>query len=129
MYNVFVIRKGFTKTYHIIFDAFGVNKSLLGDEKFVFDLLYEIPNLVKMKILTGPHLVRDYDKGHEGFTGFAILDFSHISIHTFVKTQEIYIDVFSCKKFDYDEIREFLYKKVKVNPSQIETLEVKYPWE
>lgn len=122
-------RKSFTKTFHIIFDAFNVNKKLLADEKFVFNLLYEIPSLVKMKILTGPHLVRDYDKGHEGFTGFSIIDFSHISIHTFINTQEIYIDVFSCRKFDYSKIRDYLYRKLQVSPPQVETLEVKYPWE
>ena len=122
-------RKNYTKTYHIIFDAFGVEPKLLRSEEFVLKLLLEIPKLVGMKILSGPNLVRDYDKGHEGLTGFVIIDFSHISIHTFVDTKEIFVDIFSCKKFDYKKVRRYLYKELKVKPKQVETLEVKYSWE
>lgn len=121
--------KKFTKTYHIIFDAFGCDKKLINNEKFVFDLLCEIPKIIKMKILSGPNLVRDSDKLNPGISGFVIIDFSHISIHTFIKTKEIYIDIFSCKKFNYQKIRKYLYNKLKITPERVETLEVKYPWE
>lgn len=123
------MRKNYTKTHHIIFDAFKVQKRLLDNEEFALKLLLDIPKLVGMKILSGPNLVRDYDKGHEGITGFAIIDFSHISLHTFVKTREMFVDVFSCKKFDYEKVRKYLYKNLQVKPREVETLEVKYPWE
>ena len=123
------MRKNYTKTYHIIFDAFGVKKELLNNEKFILNLLLEIPSLIAMKILSGPNMVRDYHKGHEGITGFSIVDFSHISIHTFVSTREIFIDIFSCKKFNYNIVREYLYQNLQVKEKQVETLEVKYPWE
>ncbi|MBI2644313.1 MAG: S-adenosylmethionine decarboxylase [Candidatus Wildermuthbacteria bacterium] len=123
------MQRKYTKTYHIIFDAFGVNKKLLGDGKFVLNLLLEIPPILDMKILSGPNLVQDYDTGHEGFSGFEIIDFSHVSIHTFVDTQEAFIDIFSCKPFDYEKVRKYLYKILKIAPKQVETLEVKYPWE
>ena len=82
-----------------------------------------------MKILSGPNLVRDYDKDNLGISAFEIIDASHISIHTFTKTREAYIDIFSCRKFDYAKIRKYLFRKLKVKTSQVETLEVKYPWE
>ncbi len=124
-----IIRKKYTKTYHIIFDAFGVNKKLLNSEKFALGLLLEIPRIIRMKILAGPNLVRDYDKGHEGLSGFAIVDFSHVSIHTFVDTNEIFVDIFSCRPFEYKKARKYLYQKLRVKPIQVETFEVKYPWE
>ncbi len=124
-----IMRKNYTKTYHIIFDAFGVRRYVLNSERFVLQLLLEVPQLIDMKILAGPNIVRDYDKGHEGLSGFAIIDFSHISIHTFVSTREIFVDVFSCKPFDYGRVRRYLYRALKVAPKQVETLEVKYPWE
>lgn len=123
------MRRKYTRTYHIIFDAFGVNQKLLNDEKFAFQLLLKIPKLIKMKILSGPSIVRDYERGHQGITGFAIVDFSHISLHTFVDTKEIFIDVFSCRKFNYAKVRNYLYKVLDVRPAQVETLEVAYPWE
>lgn len=123
------MRKNYTKTYHIIFDAFGIKRTLLDDEEFAFKLLLEIPKMIGMRVLSGPNVIRDYDKVHPGITGFAIIDFSHISIHTFVNTREAFIDIFSCRPFDYDKTRNYLYKKLQVKPSQVETLEVKYPWE
>lgn len=121
--------KVITKTYHIIFDSFGCNRAFLNSEKFILELLFEIPKLINMRILSGPNLVRDYDRKNPGITGFAIIDYSHISIHTFVKTQEIFIDVFSCRKFDYKKIKQYLFRKLKIKLNQVETLEVKYPWE
>ena len=84
-----------TKTYHIIFDAIDCDEKLISDEKFVFKLLMEIPKLVNMKILVGPNLVRDYNPDNIGITGIAIISFSHISIHTFSKTREAFVDIFS----------------------------------
>lgn len=123
------MRKHYTKTYHIIFDAFGVNPKFLNDERFMTNILLELPPLMGMKILTGPSLVRDYSKHKPGITGFAIIDFSHISMHTFAKTREAFIDIFSCKPFAYDEARAYLLKQLRLKPHQVETLEVKYPWE
>ncbi|MFH1506041.1 MAG: S-adenosylmethionine decarboxylase [archaeon] len=118
-----------TKTYHIIFDARGCNPKRISDEKFVFKLLMDIPKLVDMKILVGPNMVRDYDLDNTGITGIAIISFSHISIHTFDKTGEVFIDVFSCKPFDYDKIRTYLFKALKVPSENVQTQEIKYPWE
>lgn len=118
-----------TKTYHIIFDAIGCDEKQIDDEEFVFKLLIEISKLLEMKILSGPNIVRDYSEDNSGITGFAIISFSHISVHTFIKTREIYIDVFSCKPFDYEKIRHYLFNTLKVKPEHVETLEVKYPWE
>ncbi len=122
-------RKQLTKTYHIIFDAVGCDKKMISNEKFVFKLLMDIPKLVNMKILVGPNLVRDYDPENTGITGVAIISFSHISIHTFDKTGEVFIDVFSCKPFDYKKIKSYLFQKLKVPPEKVNTQEVKYSWE
>jgi S-adenosylmethionine decarboxylase len=118
-----------SKTHHIIFDAIGCDEKLLDSEEFVFKLLLEIPKIIDMKILSGPNVIRDYRKENTGITGFAIISLSHISIHTFVETGEIYIDVFSCRPFDYQKVRQYLFDTLKIQPNQVETLEVKYPWE
>lgn len=121
-----------TPTFHIIFDAIGVDKELLDSDKFIFELIHEIPTLVGMKILSGPNMVRDHerpDNENPGISCFAIIDFSHISIHSFTKTKEILIDVFSCKKFDPQLIKRYLKKKLKINEKQFHCMIVKYPWE
>ena len=122
-------KKEITKTFHIIFDAIDCNKKMIGNEKFVFNLLMDIPKLVDMKILVGPNLVQDYDPDNLGITGIAIISFSHISIHTFIATGEVFIDIFSCKKFDYKKIKKYLHKKLKIEANKVQTQEIKYPWE
>lgn len=118
-----------TKTYHIIFDAIGCDKNLLDSEDFIFKLLMEIPKLVGMKVLSGPHITRDYNPDNIGLSAFALISFSHVSLHTFPKTKEIYVDIFSCRPFDYQKVRQYLFDTLKVASDQVETLEVKYPWE
>ena len=121
--------KHLQKTYHIIFDAIGCDKKRIGNEKFVFKLLIDIPKLVNMKILVGPNLVRDYNSNNAGITGVAIISFSHITIHTFDKTGQVFVDVFSCKPFDYKKIKSYLFKKLKIPKNKVQTQEIKYPWE
>lgn len=117
------------KTCHIIFDVIDCNKKMIGDEKFVFNLLMDIPRLINMKILAGPNIVKDYNRKNAGITGIAIVSFSHISIHTFCKTGEIFIDIFSCRPFNYKKIKYYLFQKIKVAPEKVQTQEIKYPWE
>jgi S-adenosylmethionine decarboxylase len=64
-------------------------------EKFIKELADEID----MKILHGP-VVAEGIPENPGLSGFAIIDYSHISIHTFTNSNETLIDVFSCKPYD-----------------------------
>ncbi len=124
-----ITKRGLTINYHIIFDAIDCDKKMIGNEKFVFNLLMDIPKLVGMKILVGPNLVRDYDSDNLGITGIAIINFSHISIHTFTATGEVFVDIFSCRPFDYNKIKDYLHKKLKITAGKVQTQEIKYPWE
>lgn len=117
------------KTYHIIFDVIGAKSELLRNEDFVFHLLLDVPKIVNMKVLAGPSLVRDYDKTNLGISGFAIISFSHISIHTFSSTGVALVDIFSCKPFDKEKVRKYLFEKFQVKDEDVCTMEVLYPWE
>ena len=121
-------KKELTKTFHIIFDAIDCDKEMISDEKFIFNLLLEIPKLIEMKILSGPNIIKDYDQKNLGITGFAIISYSHISIHTFTKTREIFVDIFSCKEFDYQKVRTYLYNKLNISEHKVQTQEINYPW-
>lgn len=68
---------------------------------------------VGMQVIGGPLVVRGEMKDNEGWTAVAILDFSHLSVHTWdrVSPALIEFDLFSCKDFDLnkvlDKINEF----------------------
>jgi S-adenosylmethionine decarboxylase len=78
-----------------------------------------------MKILHGPVIVEGIPT-NPGLSGFAIIDFSHISIHTFSETNEVCVDVFSCKPFDYKELHRFVKEYLELEDKDIKCGIVNY---
>jgi len=70
-------------------------------------VLRELPSLIGMKVLDGPHLVEGVPE-NPGLTGFVIIDKSHISVHTFTETGTASIDVYSCMPFNAKKAVSFL---------------------
>jgi len=73
----------------------------------------DVISRVGMNVISGPHVVYSDMVDNEGFTAVAVLDFSHLSIHTWDKVDPALIefDLFSCKDFDVnlvlDKLNEF----------------------
>jgi len=65
---------------------------------------------VGMKLIGGPLVVYSDMKGNEGYTAVAILDFSHLAIHTWdnISPALIEFDLFSCKDFDINLVMKRL---------------------
>ena len=100
--------------YHLIVDIQPHGLPAI-EGSFVDRLLRELSRLVNMKILSGPHVVPGVDE-NPGFTGFVIIDFSHISIHTFSNYGLVMVDIFSCKEFSQDSVIEYLADLFNVEP-------------
>ncbi len=62
-----------------------------------------------------------------GITGFAIIDFSHISVHTFTAEHEVCVDIFSCKPYDYEKVRNYVMSELNLTQGSVKYVEVKYP--
>ena len=84
-------------------------------------ILTELPPLIKMKILDGPHIVKGFPE-NPGWTGFVIIDKSHIAIHTFYKEKTISIDVFSCKTFNKSTVSNYLEKNLPLTKMNTQML-------
>ena len=99
-----------TKRFHNIFDLENCNEKI-GNRDELRQLVQKIATSVDMKILEGPIVAEVVDIS-PGFSALAIIDFSHISIHTFTKYREALVDVFSCKEYDREKVlsvvKEFL---------------------
>ena len=82
-------------------DGYGGNKIKLNDDKLVKKCLNELPDLLGMHKLSKPHIF--FAKGNDkkdpgGWSGFVIIEESHISIHTFPLRKFLSADVYSCKE-------------------------------
>ncbi|MBI4059164.1 S-adenosylmethionine decarboxylase [Candidatus Microgenomates bacterium] len=88
--------------YHIIIHANGVNNDSLTDKEGLTNFLNILPGKINMSILNPPVVVEGIP-ANPGLSGFVIIDFSHISIHTFTEYNQVMVDIFSCKPYDQED--------------------------
>ncbi|MBM3292412.1 S-adenosylmethionine decarboxylase proenzyme [Candidatus Bathyarchaeota archaeon] len=103
---------------HLIID--GVSTKPM-EKATVNDVLNELPGKIDMKILAGPLVVAG-KPANPGWTGFVIIDKSHISIHTFSTSNLVSVDVFSCMFFDVNIVKDYLLEKLNLNKLNIQVI-------
>ena len=93
---------------HLVVDAFVADSERLGDVAAIFDLLDTLPERIGMTKIAPPYVFRYSGVKPEdwGVTGVVIIAESHISIHTFAEHRRFHLDVFSCKPFDVEMVRQ-----------------------
>jgi len=103
---------------HITIDGYGGDPKRLDSEEAVLSCLSEMCDVLKMRALTKPMVVRAPDnhiKDPGGWSGFVIIAESHISIHTFPKRRFLSADVYTCQNgIDSDFIVSYFKKKFKL---------------
>lgn len=101
--------KGLVKKFHLGIDAF-TQKNI--DENLIKKVLLDLPKLMEMKTLTKPIVCKG--KTLSGYTGFIIIEESHIAIHHFSSQYRIWIDTLSCKSFDKNSVIDYLKKELGI---------------
>ena len=87
---------------HITIDGFGGDREMLASVDMIRDLLDRYPGEIEMTKISQPQVWRYVgDKPEDwGVSGFVLIAESHITIHTFVEHEQVWVDIFSCKAFD-----------------------------
>lgn len=95
---------------HLILDLNECNPEKLKNFDLIFDILNELPDKIGMTKITQPYVFKYSGLVPEdkGITGFVVIAESHISIHTFQEKDYVFIDLFSCKNFDYEYAQKYL---------------------
>lgn len=114
------------RRYHIIIDAFDCNNEVLSNKSKIEAIIRSLADLCGMTILHGPVVLEGVPE-NPGITGFAIIDFSHISIHTFTAEKEACVDIFSCKPYNYEQVKKFIMKELDLTEESLKYIEVQYP--
>jgi len=80
------------------------------DEEQTISWMKKLIKTIDMNILAGPYSSQVSKKGNKGLSGVAIIDTSHISIHTWDEQQPalIQLDVYSCKEFKKADVIDCL---------------------
>lgn len=103
--------------YHIIIHANNVDNDSLTDKEGLTTFLNELPGKIGMNVLHPPVVVEGIPE-NPGLSGFVIIDFSHISIHTFTQHRQALVDIFSCKPYDQADAAQSVLDYFKVPQDQ-----------
>jgi len=80
-----------TKRFQSLYDVDACNDNI-DDPAKLKKLIREIVETIGMRIVIGP-FVADGSPVAPGATAIAIVDLSHISVHTFTESRQAFVDV------------------------------------
>jgi S-adenosylmethionine decarboxylase len=121
----------------LIFDAYGCEFQVLNSKKACEVILNKCAELAGMRKILDPVVVKASPntavggKDPGGYSGFLIIQESHISIHTFAKRGFVTMDVYSCKEFSSEAVIGYLKTVFKAKDTDIIKMDrgLKYPTE
>lgn len=85
---------------HWTLDGYRADRKSLNSMDLVFSALNDLPELLDMKKIITPYVIRfdgNDKKDAGGYSGFVMIAESHISIHTFPDRNFVTIDVYTCQ--------------------------------
>ena len=100
---------------HVTIDGYGGSYELLNNESLVLQSLSTLVSTLGMKALAPAqvfHAAGNDKKDPGGWSGYVIIEESHISIHTFPKRGFVSADVYTCRNgIDAAMVEAFFKKK------------------
>lgn len=92
---------------HLIASAKGCNETILDKTK-IAEFLRDLAEAIDMKPFGKP-LVERFGQGiEEGISGVQLIETSAITVHTNDMAKDLYLDVFSCKDFQEEEVVQWV---------------------
>lgn len=107
-----------TGRYHIIIDLGNADNQILVDEPGLKKFMTDLVARIDMHVLFGPVVVTGIPE-NPGLSGFVIIDFSHVSCHTFIAASEAQVDIFSCKPYSQEKAIQAVLEYFKVPRSSV----------
>ncbi|MDP3769334.1 MAG: S-adenosylmethionine decarboxylase [bacterium] len=107
--------------YHMILDCYGCDPKAVDSVEICYYYLDKITEVLKVHKQSPPFVVyTDPLKYPEkaGISGWVPIVESGVSIHTLTPTDFVSIDVYSCKKYNVEKVRDFTRKVFQ--PKEIE---------
>ena len=107
--------------FHLMLDCYRCDHEKLNDIDACYHFLDMLVDNIGMQKQTQPYVFRTPEsfEGQRGLSGWVPIVESGISIHTLTETDFVSLDVYSCKRFDIQEIISFTQRFF--NPAEIET--------
>ena len=116
-------------------DGYNGDFDLLNSKEVVKNALVDLVNQLGMHILAGPEVY--FAKGNDkkdpgGWSGFVVIEESHISMHTFPARGFISADVYTCQNgLDVEKIKSFFRVTFGIKDEEVNFIKrgTRYPAE
>jgi S-adenosylmethionine/arginine decarboxylase-like enzyme len=86
--------------YHLIVNASGCDIEAIRSKKIIAAFSKELVKQIDMVAFGKPQIVHFGSAQCKGYTLVQLIETSNITAHFVEETNDIYLDVFSCKSFD-----------------------------
>ena len=109
---------------HVTLDLYGCNPELLADEAFLRGVLETYPERIDM-VKVGPAELRYIKTSNpldDGYSGFAIIATSHVSLHAWAPYKMVNIDVFSCEEYSVEDVVAFACETFQTRDVEVHTI-------
>jgi S-adenosylmethionine decarboxylase len=92
--------------YHLVLDLYDCDPDAVRDMKRCYRFLDVMPDLMATHKQSRPFVIFTESVG---FCGWVPIVESGVSLYTNIPLSFVSVDIYSCKKFDLDEVREFTF--------------------
>ncbi|MGH2506313.1 MAG: S-adenosylmethionine decarboxylase [Ktedonobacteraceae bacterium] len=109
---------------HVMLDLYGCNPDLLANETLLREVLEEYPKRIDM-VKVGPaelRYIKTSSPLDDGYSGFAIIATSHVSLHAWAPYRMLNIDVFSCEEFSIEAVVAFACETFQTNDVEVHSV-------
>jgi S-adenosylmethionine/arginine decarboxylase-like enzyme len=93
---------------HLILDAAGCSPKRIGSSIVIKNFTNELVRRIDMKAYGEPQIVMFGTGNKKGYTLIQLIETSNIAGHFVEENNTMYLDVFSCKDFDAEIVKELV---------------------
>ena len=106
---------------HLMLDCRQCDKEKISDLQYVWNFINTLPDKIGMTKITQPY-VFPYEgliPEDKGITGMVIIAESHITFHSFTEKDYFFFDLFSCKPFDVNPVKDIVAEAFGVKDMEV----------
>ena len=104
-------------------NLYDCDSDLIKDQKYISDTLSGLCKVIEMIPHGDPYVDRFGERDLEGVSGVQMIETSSITLHADEGENRVFVDIFSCKKFNYDDAKYYLINRFKAEKATEYTMD------